>query len=373
MKLIGSDRSPLRHSAAATKSIERSVAKGSVRSVLILAVIGAFGCGHVDRPARPPELEPVGNLLRLQDSVTLADTGATGVIRLSGAALLGDSLLVISDPSNIRIVLVDLKRGGVRPFGRAGDGPGEFRLPVAPKLDAYGRVHLLDPVQRKIHIFDPVTGEFVRSVNLAGGPGGLFDFAVLADGRYALSGTFSDGVTRGVVVVDSLGGASSQVAIPVHPKPDGAADSPLWAVLSRLNLATRGDSFWVTQPLLDTVWVTTSGKGEVGRLGIPTPGYLVPQLPKEEFTERSQIAAWWRAMLLPHKVIRTDARLYVGFSRGVYNDGAPGVLMVQTPDGSWHAAADAPPIIGASGDRVIAVLSGDSLPIRIGIFAEVAR
>ncbi len=295
--------------------------------------------------------------------------GTGSVIRLGGAGFLGDSLVAVADPSEAHVVVFGLPSGDVRyVVGRSGNGPGEFARPSEPRFDHEGRLHVLDPSLRRIQVFQ--RDSVLRVIGLADRMATPFDYDLLEGGGYVISGTLlGEGLQRGVLHLDQEGAVVRSIPVPLPDRPAGAVESPLWATLSRVNVIAHEGQAWVTRPMLDSAWVITLATGAVSAVAVPAPDYVVPAVPATPPQTREEAAGWWRTWLLPHTVLHTGDALLVGFSRGVYYDGAPGVLMMQTPNGGWNALTGAPPIIGAGGGLLLGSTNGDSLPVHLVVYA----
>ncbi len=91
---------------------------------------------------------------------------------ISGVAFDGASNLYLLDgtqtSADVRVVVVDAAGGFVRSFGRAGDGPGEFRAATQLVVWEDGQVLVEDMMHAGYHVFSPA-GEFERMVRESGG------------------------------------------------------------------------------------------------------------------------------------------------------------------------------------------------------------
>ena len=141
-----------------------------------VAVLGAAGLHAqeiVDLPAedRPvsPELELV---YRLGSAAATAEWEEFQSI--PGIAFDGEGNLYLLDgtrtSADVRVVVVDVAGRFVREFGRAGDGPGEFRAATQLVVWEDGQVLVEDMMHAGYHVFSP-GGEFVRMVRESGGGG----------------------------------------------------------------------------------------------------------------------------------------------------------------------------------------------------------
>jgi hypothetical protein len=72
---------------------------------------------------------------------------------------------------NSRVVKFDKNGRYLFQWGKAGEGPGEFRLPHSVAVDASGRVYIADRENKRIEVFDP-DGKFITEWHV-GTPYGL--------------------------------------------------------------------------------------------------------------------------------------------------------------------------------------------------------
>jgi anti-sigma factor RsiW len=357
------------------RSFPNQLSSASAPSALVVALALLTACS--ERPSEGPmwrqgveARRAFASDFKKIASVTLPDTGATAVIRLSGADLFKDSLLAVTDPSEGRVVLVDLHSGGLRAFGRPGIGPGEFQVPVEPRFDSRGHLHILDPGLRRIQVFDAVTLKLRRTALLQDLMSAMYDYDLVGDSLYALAGNLIAGQGVGVVMVDTSGRVRKTIKLPIPDRPSRSEASPLWASLGRLNVYASADDLWITRPMFDSVWTAKVEADSQAVVHVPAPSFETPSLPAQTPTNRAGIVAWWGTQLLPHTVLHSATSLYVGFARGTYNDGAPGVLMVLGPDGAWRGYSDAPPVVGLSGRSLVVITSADRLPLTLEVVQE---
>ena len=139
-----------------------------------VAVLGPAGLQAQEVVDLPAEDRPVSPELELV--YRLGSAGATAewqeFTSISGIAFDGASNLHFLDgtrmESSARIVVVDPAGRFVREFGRAGDGPGEFRAATQLVVWEDGQVLVEDMMHAGYHVFSPA-GEFVRMVREGGG------------------------------------------------------------------------------------------------------------------------------------------------------------------------------------------------------------
>lgn len=101
---------------------------------------------------------------------------------LSQVAFDGEGTLFIFDRGNSRVVVVGPDGSFLREFGRAGEGPGEWRMPVGMAVLRDGRVVVSDMGHRALLVYD-AEGGFSHSVPLDVQDGGLALGALHPDPR----------------------------------------------------------------------------------------------------------------------------------------------------------------------------------------------
>ena len=135
---------------------------------------GAVGLRAQDIVELPGEDRPVSPELELV--YRLGSAGATAEWEefqsIPGIAFDGEGNLYLLDgtrtSADVRVVVVDVAGGFVREFGRAGDGPGEFRAATQLVVWEDGQVLVEDMMHAGYHVFSPA-GEFERMVREGGG------------------------------------------------------------------------------------------------------------------------------------------------------------------------------------------------------------
>jgi hypothetical protein len=128
----------------------------SVISVLLLPVTQAVAQSRIDLTGKPDAVigEPF--------------TMVTGIRELPG------NRAVVTDQLERTVYLVDFNAGTRRQLGRQGDGPAEYRFPMAPMPAASNRTWILDATLRRVHVIES-DGTFGPALNPPYGavPGGL--------------------------------------------------------------------------------------------------------------------------------------------------------------------------------------------------------
>jgi hypothetical protein len=145
----------------------------AARIPLLAAALVAMACGggaddrqtaasSGDGPALIPEAQDVYRIGSLDGD------GWDSFSRIVAAGFDADGRLHILDAGNRTVTVVDRAGELVRTTGRAGDGPGEHRMPAALAVLPDGRVVVSDMGHRALQLFD-ADGAFVRTIPLGDG------------------------------------------------------------------------------------------------------------------------------------------------------------------------------------------------------------
>ena len=142
---------------------------------LPLAVVGLAACGVPDEPA--PESFPDIVIARPGDTLAVfPPRGETSVFlaRVNGLALADDEQSVyVLDQGNYQVHRIDLDGNLLASMGSEGEGPGEFKRPIAIQAAEGGGVWVLDNGNGRVTRFGP-EGALVETVNAPKGTGTTF-------------------------------------------------------------------------------------------------------------------------------------------------------------------------------------------------------
>ena len=146
--------------------------RGTLLSGAFLAVLGAVGLRAqevVDLPAEDLPLSPDLELVyRIGSAAAESEWEQFSGIRNAGFDGAGN--LYLLDGAGMgaasRVVVVDATGRYVNEFGRAGEGPGEFRAATQVVVWADGQILVEDMMRQAYHVFDP-EGGFERMVREA--------------------------------------------------------------------------------------------------------------------------------------------------------------------------------------------------------------
>ena len=136
--------------------------------VVLMAVAPAVAQEVIELPAEDRPLSPALDEVYRVGSVLGEDWEQFGNVRRVAFDAAGQ--LYVFDSQLDRVIVVGTDGGFRRAFGRAGDGPGEFRSPDGFAVMRDGRVVMGDLGHRGYHIFG-ADGEFERMVRMAPEPG----------------------------------------------------------------------------------------------------------------------------------------------------------------------------------------------------------
>lgn len=101
---------------------------------------------------------------RLVDEFTINDSSGIGMVSI--ILTVGSERLIISDPTQATVLLVDREMNIIADYsGGAGRGPGELLNPTSVALDDDMNVYIADSYNRKVEVYD-IDGTYVRSLAL---------------------------------------------------------------------------------------------------------------------------------------------------------------------------------------------------------------
>jgi hypothetical protein len=146
-----------------------SPAPNRLLSFLPLLWVLTPGCGGADAlaPGEDRLLEP--RVETLYQVGSLDGASWDGFTRISSAAFGDEGRLHLLDPQQRRVHVVSPEGAHLRSFGVQGDGPGEFRSPVGIQVLADGRIVVADGGHQAFLLFSP-EGRFLRSHPYESGP-----------------------------------------------------------------------------------------------------------------------------------------------------------------------------------------------------------
>lgn len=347
--------------ATATRISPRPALATARRSAEFVALLMILGVLSLAGRAEAQSPEPFTKLFRIIDSTVLESTAKSPLVRMSGFARLQSGVVVVSDfsESNLRFHKSD---GGLQQiYGRKGEGPGEFRAPVLPRVDAKGRIHVPDIALMRVSVLEPTGAaappRLVRTVPLNAAVRAIFGFDILDNGDYLIVG--AGGTKRhALFVVDSLGKLKSShlEILGYRPTPTSPEVEGLWQAITVPGVATDGRLAFVTMSTFDSLWTVDPVAGTFTAMRMPSRGYRQPVIPAPVPQSRDAIRSWVTAqtVVLP---FASRGHLFVPFFRGTYNEGQVSDVLHRGRNGKWALFSGMPTILLARGDTVFALRS----------------
>jgi hypothetical protein len=187
------------------------------------------------------------------DSVIL-DIGGD-VDSVSGPVRLGDGRLAIANAGSHEVRVYDASGAQLHASGRAGDGPGEYRMLAGIWRGPGDSLLVSDFLARRVSVLDP-EARFARSFSLGGNTGGLMpvggriEFAVpqgwLGDGSVV-------GVTMGFAMNQAKQGPYRDTVSALRYGPDGAVRDTIvrfpGAETEQMSISMGGQSMSAPMPV----------------------------------------------------------------------------------------------------------------------------
>lgn len=252
--------------------VRQRIAAGiSVFTLLVIA------CGD----QRAPDVSVELTELRRHGVDALPENGLASRVAHVGAGVLADVAGIVTSPDAVFVLDRDWKKIAVFGrdghfqrviFGGAGEGPGEFKLPVHLSRDDAGLLSVLDYELKRLSVFDEA-GALVETIAVRGG--GTLRHIIIGDTILVTGhGEGSDPIVRGF----------NRNGTPLAPAPTQTPeDQPFGATVA----ISRGRT---TRALVSTrrpgVWMQLDG-GEWSRTGQP----LFPDMPPKSTTIRDGMHA----------------------------------------------------------------------------------
>jgi len=295
---------------------------------------------------------------------------ANPLVRLSGLEFRADGAFLIADASERNVRLFDATGQQLAVFGGGGEGPGEFQSPRFPRFAPDGEIHVGDAQASRVEVFG-ADGSFRRSVRLPDFSY-LYGFAVLADGDYLVLGTgpSENEILFRVTPTGEVRRGFLPVALVV---PDGEREHPAWGSIRGFSLGVRGDTAFVSSSVFRGLWRVELSGGAVRTTLLDFPGYVAPRLPDPVPASAPDLFAWAGSVHLSSTLSVGERSVHLPFVQGVLNFGDPMILLSRDPSGRWHALRDAPPVIAAHGDTLIAIQDPDADSVTLGLYHPIGE
>ena len=164
-------------------------------------ILASFACASPQQRSTRTfaEVPVVGfdSLFPLAHSVQLRPS-PENPMAVPASLVVAAGLVIVADPGLATVGIFSRSTGHfVRRFGRAGDGPGEYRIPGALQVDAKGQVWILDVARQTVTVRD-TAGPLLAEYSVPGTWAGMalapdFSGVVLSGRRAGLADTLYSG------------------------------------------------------------------------------------------------------------------------------------------------------------------------------------
>ena len=334
----------------------------------VLPLLALAACSDAAARDDTPTIatQPFDSVFRLARTVTPEQPDSAPIGVVSGIEFAPDGGLILGDAPGTNVKRYDAEGRLVRIYGRGGFGPGEFQLPVFPRLDARGRLHVPDLLHNRVAVFDSA-GEHLRTVSLlAHKP--VYQVEVLPDGDYLVAST-AYGQRDLLLRTDSLG-ALEQSWLPItRITPAGERMVPTWQNVRYASFDVVDGTAYVTTSISDSLWTVDVASGSVRATPVRPADYIKPTVPRGDMMNLERFSEWGRSWTSTALVRAGGRDAAVVFSTGILMEGAPSTVVIGGP-GRWTAASGAPPLLEMRGDTLVGLLSATADTVRIGYFVR---
>ena len=212
------------------------------------------------------DMEAFGDAFEVSHRLVLEETDeAVTVLPMVSAGALGEFLL--AEPQEGQVNGYDTAGRLRRVVGRRGEGPGEFRLPIAARRTLYGGMVVADPMLSRLTFFPP--GENGEPAVVTSPLPLVLDAQDLGGGRYLLSGqAMSEQQPRLLHIwnreTDEVERSFMPIGVPEESRAYAASYTSVDAVL-------EGDTVWAVWALSDTLYKFDRGGGALERISLSLP------------------------------------------------------------------------------------------------------
>jgi hypothetical protein len=332
----------------------------------LVAVTVLWGCGgDADlRQMTITETQPFSEGFELVREISPEQTDSALIGVVTHLAIAPDGRMLFTDGQQGTVFLYASDGTLERRIGKGGDGPGEFRSPFRSQFASSGRIVVLDPLLRRIQVFDAF-GTLIRIVSLEryGYPN---DLAVLQDDSFLL--TVSDPVDPRVLLRLTPSGEEVWRDLSIGREvPDGEQDGPVWQAPRFYSLAVRRDTAWVITTLRSTLWKVALASRSISRLEVAFPGYLPPNLPPPSAGQQSGWE-WMASRHLTGLLQRGETELYWPFIQGQPYDDGPRMLVRSNAANRWLAYDQVPMVVTSLADTLVVVRNPAADDMRVQFF-----
>lgn len=343
---------------------ERSSRYRVTRNVIVL-VVSLLALSQSVKAQRTAA-RPFAERFRILDSVVLRSTATYPIARISGIAVTADGRFVVADISEGTVRLYRRNGEFEAQLGGKGAGPGEFRAPVLPRIDARGRVHVPDIGLLRVTVLDlPApqrAGGLIRTVPIGRAIRALFGFELAPSGDYIVSGS-GESPKQALFVLDSAGNLKVSVLDIREYVRGPAVEAGVWQAVTVTSVATNGLSAFVTLSTFDSLWTVDLTTRKVTASAVPLPDYKAPKAPDKPFASREERRNWSTSQNVT-TVFASKDHLFVPMFHGVYNEGLVSDVAYRRSGQPWVVYHGMPTILSIVGDTVFALRSaGDDATI----------
>lgn len=276
--------------------------------IVLLACIPASACDTADREAPEAALVALADPTERGDSndATLIDLEAfedafevshrveleesdeaMTVFPMVSSGVAGE--LLLAEPQEGQVNVYDTAGRLRRVLGRRGDGPGEFRMPVAARRLPDGGIVVADAMGSRLTFFP---GDDGGEPEVVASPLPLVLGALdLGGGRYLLSGqAISEQPRRLLHIWDRRAGEVERSFLPIGVPEESRAYA---ASYTSVDAVLEGDTIWAVWALSDTLYKFDRAGGVIERfpLSLPRPMGALPGAEAGVITDPGAIRA----------------------------------------------------------------------------------
>lgn len=312
-----------------------------------------------------PEGRPFDEMFRLVRVIAPEQSPESPIVRISGTAWDGDRF-AIADVAEGNAKVFEGDGSRIATLGRRGEGPGEFQAARLPQF-VDESLFVADGSLGKVSVWTE-SGELDREIDFR--VGYVSDFAVLPDGRVVFSGVGFDGsgAVLGVFADDGnalMDGLFIDAVLPADADPELP-----WGNMRQAYFDVVNDTAWAVSTISDSIWAVPLNADSLAprsyRLAIP--GYVPPGAPEMPLESVRDLMEWGKSFHGAASPVASAELLVIPFVKGVLNYGDPTILVVRDREGDWYALSDAPPVIAAFDDQLLAIHNPLEDPAELAVY-----
>ncbi|MGA7304263.1 MAG: 6-bladed beta-propeller [Rhodothermales bacterium] len=290
-------------------------------------------------------------MFELARTVTPEQPDSALLVRITDLKVDPSGRFIVADysESNVKVYAADGTLQHV--IGRRGHGPSEF--PSAQYLVLVGQAHAYvgGSATNRLSLLNLTDGTVEETI-LLDGLSGVFGLVASENGSvFASVRSFTDG-GNALAHLDGHGNILDRL-VPIEVK--SAAARAAWNIFVGQSIGVINDTIWILPEVSDTAWTFDPGTGSTSRIGIPLVNYAPPQDQPDNLANALDFLEWRRAFDGPLAPLQVGSHVAVPFVRGSRNDGDRISLAIRSPAGEWHTLTNAPAVIGAFADTLVAI------------------